>query len=183
MNNMCDSVRKRPSSVLSSLGIALQCGARRRRDGDTASHTNNCAGLICIDVEENVVEGGHATSSGGINMARIHDKRFGSQACEDDRQQAKPVPVNDAEICSPTQAWPPVPMHKESQIHQERPQPRSLSPVRSARSERLLWSPHLLRGYCEELAEGQVSHECLEESWSPHRLRGYCENIAKTSDA
>ena len=104
---MCDIVRKRPSSVLSPLGIALQCGARRRRDGDTASHTNNCAGQICIDVEENVVEGGHATSSGGINMARIHDKRFGSQACEDDRQQAKPVPVNDAEICSPTQAWPP----------------------------------------------------------------------------
>ena len=147
------------------------------------THTNNRAGLICIDVEENVVEVGHATSSGGINMARIHDKRFGSQACEDDRQQAKPVPVNDAEICSPTQAWPSVPLHEESQIHQERPQHHSPERVRSVRSERLLWSPHRLRAHCEKLAERQVSQERSEQLWSPHRLRRYCEKIAESSDA
>ena len=106
-NNMCESVRKRPSSLLSPIGIALQCGPRRRRDGATESHTNNRAGLICIDVEENAVEVGHATSSGGSNMAKIHDERFDTEACEDGRQQAEAVPVNDAEICPPTQAWPP----------------------------------------------------------------------------
>ena len=106
-NNMCDSVRKRPSSLLSPIGTALQCGRRRRRDGATESHTNNRGGLICIDVEENAVEVGHATSSGGSNMAKMHDERLDTEECEDGRQQAEAVPVNDAEICPPTQAWPP----------------------------------------------------------------------------
>ena len=180
---MCDGIRKRPSSFLSPIGIALQCGPRRRRDGATESHSNNRAGLICIDVEENAVEVGHATSSGGSNMAKIHDERFDTEACEDGRQQAEAVPVNDAEICSPTQAWPSVPLQEESQIHRERPQHRSPERVRLVRSEQLLWSPHRLRPYCEKLAERQVSQERSQQLWSPHRLRRYCEKIAESSDA
>ena len=59
---MCDGIRKRPSSVLCPIGMALQCGPRRRRDDVTESHSKILAELICIDVEDKAVEVGHATS-------------------------------------------------------------------------------------------------------------------------
>ena len=131
---MCDGIRKRPSAVLSPIHVALQSGARLQRscyNGATSSHRNDFTiAPICIDLESNSVAVKPAGSSSDCNIERSDDGRFHTARSEDGQIQAETVTDKKVDTWSPTQAWPPVPLHYKRQIINECSQQRSPQRVR-----------------------------------------------------
>ena len=186
---MCDGIRKRPSAVLSPIHLALQSGARLRRprcDGATDSHSNTFhSAPICIDLESNTVAVKPGGSSSACNIERSDDGRFHNEESEDGRIHAETVTAKDVEICSSTQAWPPVSLDLKRQMNNECSQQCSPERVRIITSKQL-WSPLRLRPYCEKLAEpsdARVRSVSSKQAWSPHRLRHYCEKLTESENA